>query len=399
MSVASEEVKAGGALGVFANYIKSSDSVPVVKMEGTAPAGVRNKDSIRMGTPDVLSGEPGAGLPNESKSGLPNSPSITFDTLKLQSLRKSKKSVSIYDIWLKMIGDLTGKDKIAKIALYSMRIILVYAEKYSTSASTYDWKGEKKLPLLVKLLKAPKVLIALLSRSYIKQTMGTISALSVYRQLLRFGKTPFRTRNLLLAILQDVNYARSKGVALGVINAYHSWFNQDRLQEVINFYYGITDELLLLYKIGALTGLPKLRRWAGDHECYSWYMDIILGLKVNYSKLRKLKERELSIRLNQQVREKARQVLKNLKIDNSPSPLFNSLTTELHVLELEQISKERTIVILSILGLLCDFSFDTVDVFNLKVNRAVYLSFGLVSGCCSLTKLYIGFKDQLTSQD
>lgn len=294
----------------------------------------------------------------------------TFDVAEKTVVPPSK-------IMLSLLNTLVGKDKIAKTAQYALRILLLY---------TKSFLGSKQKSLRVGKLNQ---ILLVLCKEFQDRSTGVVAGLSLYRQLLRFGKTPFRVQGL---------YGKLKSSSLKV------WQTEESLGDVIDLYYGVCDEILLLFKMGALRS-GKLRQLAGKHEMYSWYYDIILGLKQTYCKLKEVERREMAIKIRLQVKQRAKKFLLESPLSPAQSPSASQIHSpslsssgQLSPLpkELIDIGEERRLLRIDLMRLMCDFSFNSVDIFNLKVPQSLYLLFGLTSGSLGLTKAWIAMERQLS---
>ncbi|ODV97078.1 hypothetical protein PACTADRAFT_1661 [Pachysolen tannophilus NRRL Y-2460] len=409
------DIADAGALGVFVDHISTSqkgDKIgknKFIKGKHMQSSLISPPTSLSSSTSSVVSEEA-----DDEKGKLFLPPRLTSSRVsEATSEAVSKETTSWIDIWLRILSRLDGKDKTAKVLLYSLRIVLIYASKFLQKQSKDNLSIILDKPNLRLLFLSPNLFLKFLSNFYITRFSGVISGLSIYRQLLRFGKTPLRFLKIFSNLKNDLIYTNQYGFKLGLQKIYENWFNETRFGEIIDFYYGLTDETLLLFKLGLLTD-PKLRKFMGRHECISWYYDIILSLKKNLVKISNLNEKEASIKLNQQIKLRAKQMLNNLRaahnanssISINSSPLRSSpsrnreiITTTAPELELQLIQKEKIIILADIARLSFDFCFDTIDVFHLdhKVPKPLYYMFGVLSGTSALFKVYLGAKDELSN--
>ncbi|GMF00147.1 unnamed protein product [[Candida] boidinii] len=66
--------------------------------------------------------------------------------------------------------------------------------------------------------------------------------------------------------------------------------------------------------------------------------------------------------------------------------------------ELEEIHKEKYMVQLELFKLSCDFIFDTISVFDIKVSQPFHLIFGFGAGFTSLSKIWMDVKENLEKE-
>ena len=77
-----------------------------------------------------------------------------------------------------------------------------------------------------------------------------INGLSMYRQFLRFGKTTFRIRDLIVKFHHNVfNNSSDNQVQINKSKI----FDRKTLGQFLSLYYGINDESILLYKLNVLS--------------------------------------------------------------------------------------------------------------------------------------------------
>ncbi|CCH44520.1 Peroxisomal membrane protein PEX25 [Wickerhamomyces ciferrii] len=310
-----------------------------------------------------------------------------------------------FDIFKALLGKLAGKDKLAKVLQYVLNLIKFYL---TTSRRFLINEKFDNLSLDPKLLfKTPitygKLLIFLNSTILEKKIFEVTKNISIFRQILRFGGTSYRIREFFNKF--------NTFIKAPSINQFQSiYLNEGALGDFIDLYYGICDEIVLLYKLGVFTN-PNFKSFISKHEAYSWYADIMLGIKKNYVKLNENKNKQLKLSIQHQVKQKAqllsRKLIENIN-GNSPmksqilrefnnkspsSPNSNTLNQELATLKHEEYILQLDIVRLSF-----DFVCDTIDIFNLNLNPAVYLISGTMSGLLGLKKVWSQTKRELEGQ-
>ncbi|CDK29654.1 unnamed protein product [Kuraishia capsulata CBS 1993] len=343
--------------------------------------------------------------------------------------RSELPAPSSFAILMKLIETLAGKDKLGKVVQYGLRILLFYSKRSTSFLQrthaeglkfpTGDYKGIAGV--IMGLIQRPEFVALFLLKDFETRAAGVVSGLSMYRQMLRCGKTPFRLVNLAYKLSATASVFANKGVEKGILNVRDKWFTPTTLSDLLSVYYSIFDESLLLFKLGVF-GDPRFRRFAVKHEALAWYYNIILGLYKSLSKLSTLKESQNQIKINQQVRQRAKALMRNSVNASSsprsavtssyynyqsptlravsPSPsvrrgLLSSAASTAAQEEIDELGKQIKNEQIEILKLLCDFVFDTITVFELKVYEPVHLSFGLGAGALAMSKVWMQVKEDL----
>lgn len=318
-------------------------------------------------------------------------------------IEMNKKVVAKFEIFKNVLGKLGGKDRIAKVLQYVLNLIKLYLQNTRRYLINEKFTNLSLNPKLI--FKTPityfKLLIFLNSTMMEKKIFEVTKNISIFRQMLRFGGTPYRIRQFLSKVNNTVKLPN-------VANFSKIWLNEDSLGDFINLYYGICDEVVLLYKLQVLSN-PDFKKFIGKHEAYSWYLDIMLGIKQNYNKLQENRSKQLQLNIQQQVRAKA-SILSKKMIENinGSSPLKSQILREfnnkspLNHSTLDQefsiLKHEETIIMTDLVRLSFDFICDSIDIFNLKLNPSVYLISGAISGTLGLSKVWLMSKRELEGQ-
>lgn len=188
--------------------------------------------------------------------------------------------------------------------------------------------------------------------------------LSLFRQILRFGGTPFRVVaywNKIATTMRQLSACRkhtgpSNERALAIINKL--WLNEASLADFIDLYYGIMDELMLLHKF-KVWNHSGMYNWVAKHEALSWYYDIMLGWKKNWCSLQDLNRAQLELEIQEQVKRRALALSSKLQAKNT-SPIKQQLLQDLHAGQanndqassrLREIERERRVIILDLIRL------------------------------------------------
>ncbi|GEQ68852.1 hypothetical protein JCM33374_g2521 [Metschnikowia sp. JCM 33374] len=375
---------------------------PSRKPTNSVPRSVPGSEPVRTpGKPGsaVLSGPP----PSSSKTLVANSSSRR----PLTGSGAPTKTISTIDVFWAMLNDLTGKDKMAKCAQYSLRLLLHHARKtqaflsdekvnVSSINSTYA-SNEKVASLLVNFLKNPRafsrVLVILICSMFSSRLAGFVPALGIYRQLLRFGKSPFRLHGILEKVRSHM-YKDPKG---------HTWkisdklFTKSTLGDLISFYYNINDDIGLLYKVRLLRN-KSLQVFAGHHEAYAWYCDSWLGLYNAYTNLQKYSQQEFDLKISIQVKQRSRMLSRQVLGTNSLQANASQSDDEAKDIQaLKDIQFRINNTKLDIYKLISDIIFNSYTVFNARLHfDTVQIWMGISASLLGSIKLFREKKKALT---
>lgn len=313
-------------------------------------------------------------------------------------VRRSEKNVHPMDVLWAMINDITGKDKLAKFGQYLLRLLLHHAklsQEYLSDdklnirliSKTYS-STDKVLDLVVNFTKNPRqfarVLGILVCLVFQLRLAAVVPALALYRQLLRFGKTPFRVRSIYNKLRKHMYLDAGKIWRIDDL-----FFSNSTLGECISLYYSINDESLLLYKLKFLTN-ATWRRIAGRHESYAWYCDSWFALYNAYNNLQRLSHQEMDMRIQIQVKKRARTLSRQLLGGNalvSTTPLAEDDSHDVQMLK--DIRFKMTNARLDIYKTLSDIIFNSYTVFNARLHFAtIQIWMGISASFLSSVKLY-----------
>lgn len=316
------------------------------------------------------------------------------------------KTVKTWDIFWAMLNDIVGKDKMAKIGQYTLRLLIYHAEKTETYLSNpsinigiinarYNNK-EKQLNLISNFLKHPsdfiRIIVILVCSLFRERFAGMVSGLSMYRQFLRFGKTPFRIRGLANKLSSNITY-KNNDVKIN----YPNIMNRKTLGEVFSLYYGINDESLLLYKLKFLSN-ESYHKFVLRHESFGWYSETWLALYNAYENLQNLTQQEMDVKILIQVKSKAKLLSKQLL--GSGAGAGNSLQNKFDFSSVSSSSNEDAKVLLDIqfkknnawLDIyknISDLIFNTYTVFRLPLPfDTIQIWMGISASVLSTVKLY-----------
>lgn len=319
------------------------------------------------------------------------------------------KVVRSIEILQYLTGSLAGKDKIAKIIKYVLDILRLLVTNSRLSITKWDpsvlvyYKKVLGTLSMSMILKHPititKVLLVAVFQNFESKTNFVSQQLSTYRYILRFGDTPFRIFKLL---------GKIRKTDLSAASIQESWCNESSLVDLIDFYYGICDEMVLLNKLKVWSN-AKLYNWFSRHESISWQYSIVLGLKNNWMQLQTLQKRQMELEIQMQVRDRAMKFSSNLKGSSGlTSPIRRQLLNDLNNgsgndLEIAQklhgLKHEKTVTYLDLTRLSFDLLANSTDVFRLKTPQGTYAVLSLGSGITGFVKLWMNAKKELGKQE
>ncbi|KAH3671642.1 hypothetical protein OGAPHI_000347 [Ogataea philodendri] len=408
MSTNDELYKEGGALGVYSYYYQSKkDSFSRIRL--TSPIrkhsmanGGEHAPPSRLHTP--LSFQSGRRLDVMSPRPIGDELFGTHKELVLDDVQPRQAiKPSTVDLWVKVMSLLAGKDKVGKCIQYGLRILILYSIRTRKTQLFNNLKltqldfNEKTSSVLAQLVKRPDLLVILFLGQLESKSVGLTKVLSIYRQMLRAGTVPMKVIKLFSRVFDTLSLLQSREKAsVKLIKVKEDWFNYKSLGEVMALYYAWFDETLLAFKVGILDEkkMPAYRKFAGKHEAIAWYCTIVLGLRTQFEKLSQLSNKENSLKINYQVKQRAKRLVSTIKPEQSPisfvgSPdLSESMQLAQYSNELKAISEEKYMVQLEVLKLLCDLAYDSVVVFKLKIDEPFHLMFGFGAAFISLSKIW-----------
>lgn len=337
------------------------------------------------------------------------------------SKEKAKNSPSEWKIFWLMLNDIVGKDKFAKVGQYTLRLLVHHAnqtqnylsdEKVNIKQINLRYNdASKQLDLFKNFLKHPqdffRIIVILVCSIFKLRVAGMINGLSMYRQFLRFGKTPFRIHDLVKKVQENVH---SKTINKQL-------FSRSTLSQVASLYYGINDESILLYKLNVLTN-PWYKSIVSRHESYAWYLETWIALYNAYEKLGKLSEERINLQIQIHVKAKAKAMAKqfsngNMHQGNGGANFLNmfkntnsganngddELKPKLSIEEqkqLEDLLFKIHNTWIDIYKNLADLGFNTYTVFKLKLPFQTWqIWMGITASVLSSIKLYRETKRKL----
>lgn len=281
------------------------------------------------------------------------------------------------------VNDLTGKDKLAKVVQYGIRLL--------TDVYGVCREGRNQGRLVDVLGYLTKRLALLLQ------------GLNIYRHVLRAGTVPFRlwklVRHLKYSLRVLLDHSKEFSTAMKVEKVVQYWTRREMFSELINLWYALSDEMLLLFRFKLLSRekeggwkvSEKLFYWAEDHELYSWMALIINGLYNDWKKLAVLKEKETSIILNQRVRARTVKIVNGLHKGQFQLPVDVGDES----CQLAEIRREMRTIYINAVRLSCDFLFDGKYIFRWDMYKPLHTSLGLMSGILGVVNTWRNQREKL----
>ena len=326
--------------------------------------------------------------------------------------------VSNWDIFWSMLNDLVGKDKMAKVGQYTLRLLVYHAGKSQTYLSDTNINIKiineryndttKKLNLLKNFFNHPadfiKIIVILILSIFKQKAAGMINGLSMYRQFLRFGKTPFRIRDLIVKFHHNVfNNSSDNQVQINKSKI----FDRKTLGQFLSLYYGINDESILLYKLNVLSN-PDYKKFVSKHESIAWHCETWLALYNAYENLQNLLQQEMDLKIQIQVKNKAKQLSKQILLGGNTNsggllgfnistiPTVNSEDAK----NLTQIQFKKNNAWIDIYKNLSDLAFNTYTVFNIALPFDTWqIWMGISASVLSTIKLYRETKQKMIEKE
>lgn len=346
---------------------------------------------------------------NEAPNDLLSSSILSNDSTDSSPLKHNIKNA---DIFYSMINTIVGKDKLAKVGQYSLRLLLHYSSKTESYLSNdliniktineRYYNKEKQLELIRNFLKHPKdfvrIVIILICSVFKLRFQGMAKGLSTYRQFLRFGKTPFRIRDLYNKFHSNYD-AQTKTVNNKI-------FNKSLVGDLISLYYGVNDESTLLYKLNLFDN-KKLYDFVSRHESIAWYYESWYALYNAYLNLTNINKEEMDIKIQIQVKKKAKVLSKQLlggtairTIDNFPNHGATGDDSTKDLKLLNDIKFKKFNAYLDIYKNLSDIVFNSYSVFHIKLPfDTLQIWMGISASSLSSIKIYRETKKRLIEEE
>lgn len=314
---------------------------------------------------------------------------------------EANHNVTAWEVLFSMINTVLGKDKFAKLGQYSLRLLIFHAKKTQKYLSDdnininvinkrYN-RVDKKLNLFLNFLKHPqdfmKIILILLSSVILLRLAGMVQGLSTYRQFLRFGKSPFRLRNLIVKLKKEYDNRKTFNMS--------NVCNRALLGEIFGLYYSINDEASLLFKLKFFTN-KDIRKFVARHESLAWYYDSFLGLYNSLEKLQDFKQQEMDLKIQVQVKNKARHLSKQI-LGGTAYHTFDTNENDKEDLKLlKDIQFKKNNAYLDIYKWLSDIIFNSYTVFDMALPfETLQIWMGISAAALSTVKIYRETKKRL----
>lgn len=349
----------------------------------------------------------------------PVTDSKTYDTIILNEKHLKPLSpepvkqhnIKLMDILWAMLHNITGKDKMAKFGQFTLRLLLYHAKQtqnylsdgyinINVINSRYSDK-EKKLNLLRNFLRHPrdfiKIIVILACSIFRSRLSGTAGGLSLFRQFLRFGQSPFKIRRLKNKLVSRTTIATKSGDYMIDVSGLGKSFTKDVLGDLFSLYYSVFDEAGLLYKMNFFRS-KTFHKVILRHESLAWYYETLLGIYNAYDRLQKLSQQEMDVKIQIQVKSKARLLSKQLLGASSIEGLSHEDDTK-DAQQLKEIQFKKYNSYIDIYKWLSDFIFNTYTVFNMALPfDTLQLWMGISASSLSILKLYRETRKRLIAE-
>lgn len=296
-----------------------------------------------------------------------------------------KPLIQNLDVLKYIISTMAGKDKLAKVT--KCIIDLIRLRLLSSTTTVSSKQVMVLLRPLIYLTNFIRSIITLSSANWVSQQ------LSIFRYALRFGGTPFRIIDFMRKISHQYN---KSGLDLNQWNQF--LINEATIQDGVDIYYGIFDELDMLYKLKLISN-KKLHPVVVKHEAISWEFDILLGLKKNYKLLQVNKQKQVELNVKLQTH--------NL-LTSSTGDKNSSLTQEFALFEkadsikskLQELQNDSKLIKLDLGRLFMDLMANSTDLFHWDqyLPKGSYAALSLVSGSFNIYKYWCVSRKQLENK-
>ena len=313
-----------------------------------------------------------------------------------------------------LLNSLSGKDKVAKVVRYILQLLRMFTSKFVRQnqrkfGSVDVWTKGYNFQALKKILLQPCLVSFLAFRNIDRKLEYVISQLGTYRYILRFGSSPFLLYDLIKKVRKVFASRNNKGVSLQS-SAYTVFGNESSLREMVNLYYTICDELVVLHKL-KLWKNDKLYDTIERHQALTWQFDIVFGFKDLWIKMEELQRKQFEYNIELQVKERAASLYGDSLRSANMSPIRKQLQQEfgngtdgqndgnwIIREKLQKISFEKRLLYLDLIKLTFDACANSVDVFHIKTPPIVYPVLSLGSGFAGIVKLWRQAEDDIRKQ-
>lgn len=299
----------------------------------------------------------------------------------VEPLPPKKRVVRNLEILEYLIGSIAGTDKLAKVAKYTLDVVKAIV-------------ASKPNSLLARL-------ISLIPKFNSKATYAS-SLLSTYRYILRFGYTPFALSKL---------FDRFRKSVQDPSKIEKIWKNEGALNNVLDLYYGVFDELDTLYRLKVWQN-PKVYNEVVKQQCWAWEASIVLGLKNNFVKLDSIKSQITNLEVQRRVKNHALQLSSSL---HNQGPTTDSLVRQQFLQDLnknnetvdrerevenqlEELRHEKLLTYFDVARLSFDCAANLSDLLHIPAPASTYSVLSLGSGVTGLIKMWINASKTLSNE-
>lgn len=322
-----------------------------------------------------------------------------------------KHRVTTMDIFWAMLHNITGKDKMAKVGQFTLRLLLHHAKQIQDYQSDgfinidiinkrYN-NQEKKLNLIRNFLHHPqnfiRIIVILVCSIFRSRFAGLVGGLSLFRQFLRFGQSPFKIFRLSNKIRSRTSVSSKSKDSFNDIANLSDVVSREVLGDVLSLYYSVFDEAGLLFKMKFFRNKP-FHKVVQRHESLAWYYETLLGIYNSYERVQKLTQEEMDIKIQIQVKNKSRLLSKQLLGVNSTTNFSHEDDTK-DVQLLKEIQFKRYNSYIDIYKWLSDFIYNTYTVFDMALPfSTLQIWMGISASSLSTIKLYRETKKRLIAE-
>lgn len=319
-----------------------------------------------------------------------------------------RRKVTYVDVLWHMLNTVVGKDKLGKVGQYVLRLLAYHARGMQQFLSDDDVNirsinktYSKKINLFWNFTKEPKVflkaMVILTCSLFSTKAEYMAGALSTFRRFLRFGKTPFRIRELGLKVLKCISL--DSKVTLSPIDSsklQKQFLNRKSLGDLIALYYGINDECLLLFKLKVLTN-KSMNKFVSRHEMMAWYYDSMLAMFNAYERVTKFGQQEMDLNIQIQVKKRAKALSKKILGAQALTSLDDmSSEAQKEQKQLQEIHFKKVNSIIDFYKALADIAFNTYSVFEIPLPfGTMQIWMGVIAAVLSTIKVYRESKEKL----
>lgn len=223
----------------------------------------------------------------------------------------------------RILGTISGRDKVAKVLKYVLDLIKLFTQRlrlgvvgqrheeklmqYVRALDHRTWRAWLRNPIII-----TKAVIMSSSRRVEDITQTCSTNLGLFRQLLRFGRTFFLANSLMQNTLLMWQDAKKQG-QLGPL----VFLNLGLYKQCFDTFYSLTDELKLLHKLHIWKN-PGLYAWLCRQDPYLTTTDNIISLHSATGKLQGLQTKKLEYTIQARIKRQAMELSRDKSVPGSP---------------------------------------------------------------------------------